>query len=100
MQNKTRSDRAVQTCREYRDSGLTQKEFCEERGIARSTLSLWLKKEREQSESQALVKVEPKADTLKTGSLRIKVGERVVIEVDRPVDTVELKQVLAAVAEL
>ena len=100
MQNKTRSDRPVQTCREYRDSGLTQKEFCEERGIARSTLSLWLKKEREQSESQALVKVEPKVDTLKTGSLRIKVGERVVIEVDRPVDTVELKQVLAAVAEL
>ena len=100
MQNGTRNDRAVQTCREYRDSGLTQKEFCEERGIARSTLSLWLKKEREQSDVQALVKVEPTVAAPDLGSLRIKVGERVVIELDRPVDPDELKQVLSAVTEL
>ena len=100
MQNQTRNDRAFEICREYRESGLTQKDFCERRGVSRSTLSYWLKKERQQSESQALVQIAPQAEAPGTGCLRIKIGERVVIELDRPVDTCELKQVLVAVAEL
>lgn len=79
---------------------MTQKDFCEQRGVSRSTLSYWLKKARQQSESQALVQIAPQAETPGTGCLRIKIGERVVIELDRPVDTDELKQVLSAVSQL
>jgi transcriptional regulator with XRE-family HTH domain len=100
MQNNIRNERAFEICREYRESGLTQKDFCERRGISRSTLSYWLKKERQQSETQALVQITPEAASGSTGCLRIKIGGRVVIELDRPVDTCELKQVLVAVAEL
>lgn len=100
MQNNIRNERAFRVCREYRESGLSQKDFCERRGVSRSTLSYWLKKERQQSESQALVEIAPQAEGPRTGCLRIKIGERVVIELDRPVDTDELEQVLAAVSEL
>lgn len=100
MQNNIRNERAFQVCREYRESGLSQKEFCERRGVSRSTLSYWLKKERRKSESQALVQIAPQAESSRTGCLRIKIGGRVVIELDRPVDTGELRQVLAAVSEL
>ena len=33
-------------CRQYRKSGMTQKEFCDKHKIGRSTLGLWLRKER------------------------------------------------------
>ena len=100
MQNQRQNDRAFEICREYRESGLTQKDFCERRGVSRSTLSTWLKKERQQSETQALVQIAPQVASRKAGYLRIRISGRVVIELERPVDTGELKQVLLAVAEL
>jgi len=100
MQNRGRNERASEICREYRESGLSQKEFCRPRGVPRSTLSTWLKNERQQRDSQPLVQIAPKAVSVKRGFLRIKIGGNVVIELERPVDTGELKQVLAAVSEL
>jgi transcriptional regulator with XRE-family HTH domain len=100
MQNGRGNERAFEICREYRESGLSQKDFCERRGVSRSTLSTWLKKERQQSEKQALVQVAPEAALRRAGCLRIRINDGVVIELERPVDSGELKQVLSAVSEL
>lgn len=43
---------------DYRASGLTQKLWCEERGIALASLRYWLKREREEAKGYSLVPVE------------------------------------------
>jgi transposase-like protein len=74
MQNQTPNERASQVCREYRESGLSQKEFCERHRVYRTTLSYWLKKEREQAETQPLVQVASKAVSSASGALRVRIG--------------------------
>jgi len=42
----------------YRSSGLTQKQWCEKSGVKLSTLTYWLKREREQAKGYSLVPVQ------------------------------------------
>jgi transposase-like protein len=42
----------------YRKSGLSQKQWCERSGVKLSTLTYWLKRDREQAKGYSLVAVE------------------------------------------
>ena len=57
MEQQGTQENRVELCEEYRNSGLTQKAFCESRGISRSKLTYWLKREREGMQGAAFVKV-------------------------------------------
>jgi transposase-like protein len=100
MEQQATQEKEFELCKEYRNSGLTQKAFCEHRGISRSKLTYWLKKEREGKQGGAFVKVKPSVPVLEAGVLRIKIGERVMLELDHSVGEEELKKILHAVASL
>ena len=87
-------------CAEYRASGLTQSEFCKVRGISQSTLCHWLYRRcRKSSKATALVRVNVQPTTV-AGVIRIRVKDGIVIELPRPVDAEELRNVLLAAAAL
>ena len=49
---------------EYRASGKTQKQFCEDKGVPLATLTLWLRKGRKEARAPRLIEVKmPSADS-------------------------------------
>jgi len=42
---------------EYRASGKTQKQFCEDKGVPLATLTLWLRKSRKEAKAPRLIEV-------------------------------------------
>lgn len=100
MEREDIQEKRIELCAEYRNSGLTQKAFCESRGISRSKLTYWLKKERERKQSATFVQVKPSVPECEPGVLRIKIGERVTIELDDSMGGEELKKILSVVASL
>ena len=98
-----RRARWQQICREYRDSGMTRVEFCEARGIARSTLGYWLNPARGTSPSyrnnkQRQTDLVPVATVaISTGSvLRLRISDNLVAELDLPSDESVIRSVLRA----
>lgn len=87
---------------EYRKSGLSQREFCEHRGIAKSTLGYWLRKSRKATSApeQPLVRVPARALSEGAGKMVIRAGERLSVELERPVSAEELQQILKAMSWL
>ena len=97
-----REDRWRKICREFRDSGMTRKAFCESRGIALSTLGYWLARlsvppaSRQSSAFVPMGTVEfsPRA------VLRTRLGGEVVAELDLPADEMVIRDVMKAAASL
>jgi len=95
-------------CREYRESGLTLQAFCESRGVARSAMKYRLYKSphRPVSESaataggQSLVAVGVAEAQRGGGTLRIRIGERLTLELELPVDEQQLSRILKVAAAL
>jgi hypothetical protein len=100
MEQRVTEDNRFELCGEYRDSGVTQKAFCESRGISRSKLTYWLKKEREREQAVAFVKVKPSVRQSEPSVLRIRIGDRVTVELDHSIGGDELKKILEVVASL
>jgi hypothetical protein len=103
MNTEQRRARWQAICREYRESSETQKAFCRNRGIAVSTLQYWLTKSRNEAQGSAgneLVAVGVTERPESTGSIRIRVDEHITIEVDRPVGTERLTDILRAARAL
>ena len=95
-----REERRREVCGEYRASGKTQKAFCEENGVALSTLTYWLRKERKAKErktEQAMVPVGFVDTTGMRKTLRITIDGGIVLEVDLPVSARDLETILLAV---
>ena len=97
-----REDRWRTICREFRDSGMTRKAFCESRAIALSTLGYWLKRL-----SVPVANLQTSAfvpmGTVELNSrsvLRLRFGGEVVAELDLPADETVIRDVLRAAASL
>jgi len=97
-----REDRWRKICQEFRDSGMTQKAFCESHGLALSTLGYWLKRlsvpaSNPQSSAfvaMGTVELSPRA------VLRIRLGGAAVAELDLPADETVVRDVMKAAASL
>ena len=99
MNAEERAEQRRATLGDYHESGLTQKEFCRSRGVARSTLGYWLKQERRSSDSQqAFVQVAAPKSTgpANAGGLRVHIRNSVTLEIDLPVDEKQLTEILKA----
>lgn len=84
---------------EYRNSGTRRKEFCSERGLKLSTFDYWRSRLRKLNEAQVPV---VKLTTVKrpTGPIRVRVGERVVVELEGDAGEDQLRRVLRAAAQV
>ena len=103
MDKEERRTRWHAICREYREGCETQKAFCRSRGIAVSTLQYWLNKtgdETEKPSGNELVAVGVTKRPESTGSIRIRVDERISIEVELPLEREQLTEILKAAASL
>jgi len=94
-------------CLEFRESGMTQVAFCEERGIAPSSLAYWLNPARgisagHQKRKKQCTDLVPVA-TISMGTqsvLRLRIGDDLVAELDLPIDEEVIRQVLRAARSL
>lgn len=59
---------------DYRASGLTQKHWCQERGIAVTTLQYWLKRECDSAKGYSLVPVELEGHRVGNGRLDLQIN--------------------------
>ena len=104
MSNEERNEYRRQVVAEYQASGMTQKAFCREHGVALSTLGYWLKRERESRDTaSSFVQIQPAAreDAERSGgTLRIRGRQQLELEVDLPVSREQLADILRAVASL
>ena len=87
-------------CAEYRASGLSQRAFCETRGISLSTLCHWLYRRcRKSPQGSPMVRVT--AQPMASASVvRVRVKDGIIIELPRPLEAEELRNILLAAAEL
>lgn len=102
-----RRARWEQICLEFWESGMTRAEFCEARGIARSTLGYWLNPARgisssDQTRETCGTDLVPVATvSIGTGAvLRLRIGDDLVAELDLPSDESVIQQVLRAARSL
>jgi transposase-like protein len=99
-----RRARWQQICQEYHESGETLKQFCESRGIARSTLGYWLNPARGTSPSYQKRKKHSGTNLVpvatvsirKQSVLRLRIGEDLVAELELPSDESVIRSVLRA----
>ena len=102
-----RRARWEQICREFRESGMTRVAFCEERGIALSSLGYWLNPARgisagHQKRKKQCTDLIP-VGTISMGTqsvLRLRFGDELVAELDLPSDDEVIRQVLRAARSL
>lgn len=97
-----REKRWRETCREFRDSDMTRKAFCESRGVALSTLRYWLKRLPEPTPTSNTTGFIPlgTVELGQTSTLRIRLGGEAVAELDLPADQAVIRDVLSAAASL
>jgi transposase-like protein len=92
VRNEYRLQSWTETIRECRESGLTNKEFCTQRGISEKTYYYWLRKVREAAAEAAgpqLVRLDESEEIPKQPRIEIRYGEA---ELKLPED-VDLKAV-------
>lgn len=103
MNKLEREARRRDVCRQYHESGMSQAAFCEENGIARSTLGYWLRVESGANKPEARRMVVP-VGSIAAGelrrSVRISAKTGVVVEVDLPASEAELSSILGMVSRL
>lgn len=102
MDQVEREERWRKVCREFSDSGMTRKAFCESRGIALSTLRYWLKRLSDATPRDRTLGFIPLStiELSKPTVLRIRLGSDVVAELDLPADEAVIRDVLRAAASL
>lgn len=105
MTLKERAKQRQQVLADFHESGLTQAAFCRARGIALSTLQYRLKREREEAAGKkqaGFVKLAKSKTTPATSGspFRVRIGERVVVEVDPPVTEQQLANIFKAAGAL
>ena len=104
MSNEKRIEYRQQMLAEYRASGMTQKAFCREHGIALSTFGYWLRRERERENGpSAMVQLHPAKENSagnRGGALRIRGSRGLELEVDLPVSRKQLAEILQAAASI
>lgn len=88
-------------CRRFRESGMTRKAFCDKHDIGLSTLGFWLRKEpgtKQRAEDKVVVvgSIEPSA---LRRTLRIRVKQDIVIELDLPATEQEIRTIFRSVTE-
>ena len=90
---------------EYRKSGMTRKAFCEEHGVALSSLDLW--KRRYRNETKDVENTEPAVVSLGTVSptharrrLRVSSARGVSAELDLPASENEITALVRVIASL
>ena len=101
MTKEERTEKREAILQQFHKSGLTQKAFCETRGVALSTLQYWLGRERKKSRVQSSPDLVPvgTVDTVASkGMLRVFASGGVAIEVQRPVSESELAIILKAIS--
>lgn len=101
MNRDERQEQRRRAIEDYRTSGLTQKTFCESRDIPITTFRYWLHAERslEKRNGGSMIAVGIATQQANAG-LRIRVNDRVVIEVDMPIDRSQLDTILRTVSAL
>jgi hypothetical protein len=87
-------EQIAELVREFRTSGLTQRKFCENRGIALSVLQRSLKIERRASEPK-LMAVRIEAEKPTDGALELMVGEAYRIKIGAGFCAITLRRLLA-----
>ncbi len=98
-----REERRRQVCRQFLESGLTRKAFCEKHGVGLSTLGFWLQKERAEKQTLTdgkMVAVGSVKPSELRQILRIRVREHIVIELDLPATEQDIRTVLRSVTDL
>lgn len=103
MENKkAREHRRQEVCRQFRSSGLTRKAFCEKNSFGLSTLGFWLQKDRTRtrvSNGPRMISVGSIQGSELHRSLRIRINNDIIIELDLPATELELRTVLQSVTE-
>ena len=104
MSNEQRVERRRQVLAEYRASGMTQKAFCREHDIALSTLRFWLKRDRDSNKAHSefvqIGSAPKEIEKRRQGTVRIRAGAQLELEVDLPVGREQLVEILQAAASL
>ncbi|WP_169336343.1 IS66 family insertion sequence element accessory protein TnpA [Alkalispirochaeta alkalica] len=100
-------ERWQKICRDFRDSGMSQRGYCRAQGISVSSMSYWLRQERSALEEPGHPKPAD-AGMIPVGTLfqgigpvlRIRIGGDLVAEVNLPADEDTLRTVLRAARSL
>jgi hypothetical protein len=99
MQMTPRAEEWKRIFAEYEAAGVTRKAFCSERGIKLSTFDYWRSRLRQTAKSRAqVVKVGTMSKVVPP--IRIRIGERVTVELDGAAEEGQLQRVLRAVIGL
>jgi transposase len=99
MNTEERNARRATLLKDFHESGLTQKAFCERHGLPISTLQYWLGRERKKTWARRpsdIVSVGTVDTVSGRQMLRVTSGIGVVIEVERPVSEAELAAIIRA----
>lgn len=101
-QKQQRENRWREMCTKFRESGMSRRAFCESREIPLSTLGYWLKRFAETPTVGTTSEFVPVGTIAVTRSsvLRIRLGERVIVELDLPADESVIQTMLRAAASL
>ncbi len=103
MSQSQREIRWREMCREFRDSGMSRKAFCESRGVAASSFGYWLEKTSAEGIAEnSLLPMVPvgSVEFNRTTMVGIRLGGDVVVEFDLPADETVIGDVLRAAASL
>lgn len=88
----------------FKESGLSRNEFADRHGLKRSTLVVWMRKERDRSESPGgpeLIEVTPGPPTLPTAAAhRLHLPRGLVLEIGRGFDRAELRWLIELLQSL
>jgi hypothetical protein len=87
-------EQIAELVREFGSSGLTQRQFCEERGIGLSELQRSLKIVRRTNSAPKLMAVEVEADRQRDGALELIVGQTYRIRIGAGFCAVTLRRLL------
>ena len=85
---------------EYRNGGVARKRFCSERGIRLSTFDYWQRRLRKLNGKHPEVVKIAELPARRVAVVRIRVGEKVVIELDGELCEEHLEMVLRAVGRV
>lgn len=101
MTTSERNARRAELLKDFHESGLTQKSFCESHNLPISTLQYWLGRERKKTWAHRpaeIVSVGAVETPQNPRRLRVMSPTGVAIEVERPVSEAELTAIIRALA--
>jgi hypothetical protein len=88
------------TVEEFHRSGLSRREFCERKGIKKSSLDYWFKKVRQAAVESALVEVKVAAAPSPSAALEVSVAGRYRVHVHSGFDSELFAQVVRVLESL